>query len=195
MKVLVIGLDGATFDLIKPFAAQGQLPHLKKLMDAGAWSELSSTIPPVTASAWTSFMTGKNPGAHGLFDFMQRRKGSYDLVPVSSGERDGKTLWEVAGDAGRKVIVMGVPVTYPPTPVNGLLVTGMLTPRGAKNSTIWPAESPCGNSASSWSNSSASRCAIAPSSIRSSGPSFWVHRSDAFEWHRVSVFAQIAYLE
>src|SRR4030065_27001 len=80
-RVLCIGLDGATFDLIKPFIAQGKLPTFKKLMDSGAWSELRSTVPPVTASAWSSFMTGKNPGAHGLFDFMQRRNGSYALPP------------------------------------------------------------------------------------------------------------------
>ncbi len=75
MRVFIIGLDGGTFDLIRPFAEQGQLPTLKKLMDEGAWAPLESTGPPVTASAWTSFMTGKNPGAHGLFDFMQRRPG------------------------------------------------------------------------------------------------------------------------
>jgi predicted AlkP superfamily phosphohydrolase/phosphomutase len=134
-KVFCIGLDGATFDLIKPFIAQGKLPTFKKLMDAGAWSELRSTVPPVTASAWSSFMTGKNPGAHGLFDFMQRRAGSYDLAPVSVRDRDGKALWDLMGDTGKNVIVMNVPVTWPPQPVNGLLVTGMLTPRGAANYT------------------------------------------------------------
>ncbi|MGB8644905.1 MAG: alkaline phosphatase family protein [Anaerolineae bacterium] len=139
MKVFVIGLDGGTFDLIRPFAEQGHLPTLKKLMDSGAWSPLESTVPPVTASAWTSFMTGKNPGAHGLFDFMQRRKGSYDLAPVSSRDRDGKAVWEMAGEAGKQVIVMGVPVTYPPESVNGLMVTGMLTPRGASDYTYPPA--------------------------------------------------------
>ena len=134
-KVFVIGLDGATFDLIKPFVAQGKLPTFKKLMDAGAWSELRSTVPPVTASAWSSFMTGKNPGAHGLFDFMQRRSGSYDLAPVSVRDRDGRAVWDLIGDAGGKVIVMNVPVTWPPQPANGLLVTGMLTPRNAENYT------------------------------------------------------------
>ena len=135
MQVFVIGLDGATFDLIKPFVAQGKLPTFKKLMESGAWSELRSTVPPVTASAWSSFMTGKNPGAHGLFDFMQRRNDSYDLTPVSALDRDGKAVWDLIGDVGKKVIVMNVPVTYPPQPVNGLLVTGMLTPRGANNYT------------------------------------------------------------
>lgn len=134
----MIGLDGATFNLIHPFMAQGYLPNLKKLMQSGSWADLSSTIPPVTASAWTSFMTGKNPGKHGLFDFMQRRADSYDLAPVSSFNRDGKAVWEIAGEAGKKSIIMGVPVTYPPTPVDGLMVTGMLTPRGAADYTYPP---------------------------------------------------------
>lgn len=138
MKLVVIGLDGATFDLIHPFVAQGHLPNLRALMQRGSWTELSSTIPPVTASAWTSFMTGKNPGKHGLFDFMHRRANSYDLTPVSSYDRDGKAVWELAGEAGRQSIVMGVPVTYPPTPLNGIMVTGMLTPRGAPDYTYPP---------------------------------------------------------
>lgn len=134
-QVLVIGLDGATFDLIHPLIAQGFLPNLRSLISKGASSQLSSTIPPVTASAWTSFMTGKNPGKHGLFDFMRRRPDSYDLTPVSSHDRDGKAVWEIASEAGKQCIVMGVPVTYPPTPLNGLMVTGMLTPRGAPDYT------------------------------------------------------------
>ena len=134
-KLFVIGLDGATFDLIRPWVAQGKLPTFKKLMDGGAWSELRSTVPPVTASAWSSFMTGKNPGAHGLFDFMQRKRDSYDLAPVSVMDRDGRAVWDLLGDASKRVIVMNVPVTWPPQPVNGLLVTGMLTPRNAENYT------------------------------------------------------------
>ncbi len=134
-KVFVIGLDGATFDLLRPWTASGKLPTFKKLMDTGAWSELRSTVPPVTASAWSSFITGKNPGAHGLFDFMQRRANSYDLAPVSALDRDGKAVWDLIGAAGKRVIVLNVPVTYPPQPVNGLLVTGMLTPRDAEHYT------------------------------------------------------------
>jgi predicted AlkP superfamily phosphohydrolase/phosphomutase len=134
-KVICIGLDGATFDLIRPWVAQGKLPTFKEMMESGAWSELRSTVPPVTASAWSSFMTGKNPGAHGLYDFMQRKRGSYDLTPVSVRDRDGKALWDLLGDAGKRVIVMNVPVTWPPQPVKGLLITGMLTPRNADNFT------------------------------------------------------------
>ena len=104
-------------------------------MESGAYSDLRSTVPPVTASAWSSFMTGKNPGAHGLFDFMQRRDGSYDLAPVSVMDRDGKAVWDLMAGHDKKVIVMNVPVTWPPQPVNGLLITGMLTPRNAENYT------------------------------------------------------------
>lgn len=135
-KVFAIGLDGATFDLIRPWVAQGKLPTIKKLMDSGAWSELRSTVPPVTASAWSSFMTGKNPGAHGLFDFMQRKRDSYDLAPVSVMDRDGRAVWDLLSDAGKRVIVMNVPVTWPPQQVNGLLITGMLTPRNVENYTF-----------------------------------------------------------
>lgn len=137
-RIICIGLDGGTFDLIRPWADSGKLPTFKKLMDGGAWSELQSTVPPVTASAWSSFMTGKNPGAHGLFDFMHRRQGSYDLAPVSALDRDGRAVWDLAGEAGKQVIVMNVPVTWPPQPVNGLMVTGLLTPRGAANYTYPP---------------------------------------------------------
>ena len=70
-KILIIGIDGATFDLIEPWADQGKLPTFKSLLDAGVHGELKSTIPPVTAPAWTSFMTGMNPGKHGLFDFLE----------------------------------------------------------------------------------------------------------------------------
>jgi predicted AlkP superfamily phosphohydrolase/phosphomutase len=135
-RVFVVGLDGATFDLIRPWAEQGKLPTFKRLMDHGAWGELTSTIPPVTASAWSSFITGKNPGAHGLFDFMQRKSGSYDLAPVSALDRDGRAVWDLVGESGKRVIVMNVPVTWPPQPTNGLLVTGMLTPRGATDFTF-----------------------------------------------------------
>ena len=75
-KVLVIGLDGATFDLIKPWAAQGHLPTLNHLLHNGVHAPLRSTMPPMTAPAWTSFATGVNPGKHCIFDFLNRAIGS-----------------------------------------------------------------------------------------------------------------------
>jgi predicted AlkP superfamily phosphohydrolase/phosphomutase len=134
-RVFVVGLDGATFDLLRPWMEAGHLPTLEKLAREGCTGRMTTTVPPVTAPAWTSFMTGKNPGKHGLYDFRKRTKGSYDFVPVSSANREGRAIWDIIGQAGRRVIVVNVPMTYPPQPVNGLMITGMLTPRGRDNFT------------------------------------------------------------
>jgi predicted AlkP superfamily phosphohydrolase/phosphomutase len=127
-KVWIIGLDGATFTLIRPWAEAGHLPTLARLMAEGAWGELASTIHPLTAPAWTTFFTGLNPGKHGIFDFVRRRPGSYDLELVNAASRGGRSLWRILSDAGRRVGVVNVPMTYPPEPVNGYLVAGLDTP-------------------------------------------------------------------
>ena len=137
-RVLIVGLDGATLDLIRPWAKDGYLPTFSRLMKARAWGPLESVIPPLTGPAWISFMTGKNPGKHGIFDFIRRGKSDYYGVPINASLRDGDTLWRVLSDAGKRVVVHGVPATYPPEPVNGLMVTGMLTPPGATNYTYPP---------------------------------------------------------
>jgi len=136
-RVLVIALDGTTFDLIGPWLDDGSMPNLARLRDEGVSGPLRSIVPPVTAPAWCSFMTGKNPGKHGVFEFLMRAPGSFDEVPVNSGTRDGRPLWELLGDAGKKVLVVNVPVTYPPAPVNGNLIGDFLTPMGDREFT-WP---------------------------------------------------------
>jgi predicted AlkP superfamily phosphohydrolase/phosphomutase len=138
-RVLAIALDGATLDLIGPWLDDGTMPNLARLRDEGVSGPLESIIPPVTAPAWCSFMTGKNPGRHGVFEFFLREPGSFDEVPVNSAARAGKTLWEILSEAGKKVLVVGVPVTYPPSPVRGNLVGDFLTPMGNRDFT-WPPE-------------------------------------------------------
>ena len=130
MRVLVVGLDGATFDLIRPWAAMGHLPTLAHLMQEGVHGELRSTLPPVTSPAWPSFMTGMNPGKHGVFDFIRSRAGDFDMVNAS--HIAAKTLWQLLSEAGRRVGVIAVPVTYPPRPVNGFMISGILSPRRAE---------------------------------------------------------------
>ncbi|HET7377593.1 MAG TPA: alkaline phosphatase family protein [Anaerolineae bacterium] len=134
MKLIIIGLDGATFDLIKPWAAEGKLPTLARLMQDGTHGYLESTLPPVTSPAWPTFMTGKNPGKHGVFDFIRPRAGSFDMVNAS--QIHGKLLWEILSEAGYSVGVLNVPITYPPRPVNGYLVPGLLSPDQGK--TVYP---------------------------------------------------------
>jgi predicted AlkP superfamily phosphohydrolase/phosphomutase len=129
-RVLVIGLDGATLDLIRPWAAQGKLPAFRRLLAEGVSGDLESTIPPVTSPAWPTFMTGKNPGRHSVFDYIREHQGQFDLVNGAS--IDGATIWEILSARGRRVGVMNVPVTYPPRPLNGFVITGLLSPRGAE---------------------------------------------------------------
>jgi predicted AlkP superfamily phosphohydrolase/phosphomutase len=127
-KVLVLGLDGATFDLIKPWAAAGYLPTLKRLMEEGAHGSLRSTTPPMTGPAWTSFATGVNPGKHRLYDWIARDEGRYTFSPVTALDMEAPTIYTLLSEAGRRVCALNVPMTYPPTPVNGVMVSGLPAP-------------------------------------------------------------------
>jgi predicted AlkP superfamily phosphohydrolase/phosphomutase len=128
-KLLIFGLDGATFDLIRPWVAQGYLPNLGRLIENGVSGDLASTLPPVTSPAWPSFMTGMNPGKHNVFDFIRPNQGNFALVNATSLR--APTLWQIASEAGLRVGVLNVPVTFPPQPVNGFLISGMLSPSDA----------------------------------------------------------------
>jgi predicted AlkP superfamily phosphohydrolase/phosphomutase len=135
--LLIIGLDGATFDVLDPLIARGKMPNLARLKEQACWGRLQSTVPPFTAPAWSSFITGMNPGQHGIISF--RTRDAYNYSPKGSGfvnaERFDNTLWEILSAAGKTVGVVNVPLTYPPRPINGYLITGMLTPPGARNYT------------------------------------------------------------
>ena len=127
-KTIVIGLDGATFDLIKPWAAEGYLPVLNRIIQDGAHGELASTVPPMTAPAWTTYATGCNPGKHRLYDWIAREPDSYRFTPVTALDGKAPTIYSLLSNYGRKVVSLNVPMTYPPTPVNGVMVSGMPTP-------------------------------------------------------------------
>jgi len=133
LRVIVIGLDGATFDLILPWVKEGYLPSFKKLIEEGSWGELESTMPPLTGPAWSSFITGKNPGKHGIFDFMRRDPKGYEWITINATWRRGPSFWRLLSDKDKKVIVFNVPVTYPPEDINGVMISGYLTPPKAKD--------------------------------------------------------------
>jgi predicted AlkP superfamily phosphohydrolase/phosphomutase len=126
-RVLIVGLDGATFDLMLPWIEEGCLPNLARILRSGSKSPLESTIPPITPCAWSSFMTGKNPGKHGLFDFIEPH-GEHGFRFTNASFRDGETLWGCLSRHGRRVGVVNVPMTFPPEPVNGFLISGLDTP-------------------------------------------------------------------
>ncbi len=127
-KTLVIGLDGAPFELIEQWSQSGDLPHLAKLIERGGFGVLRSTIPVHSPTAWASFLTGMNPGKHGVFDFVRREEGSYQLRVIRADQIMGASLWHLLSEQGRSVGVMNVPMTYPPEPVNGFLLSGLGTP-------------------------------------------------------------------
>jgi predicted AlkP superfamily phosphohydrolase/phosphomutase len=138
LKVFVIGLDGATLDLIQPWVQEGKLPHLSHLIQNGTVGPLSSTYPPLTGPAWSSFMTGMSPAKHGVLEFFRRKEGTYRQILNNRQDIDGESLWKHLSVGGKAVGVIGIPLTYPPEPVNGFLITGLLTPPGRRDFTYPP---------------------------------------------------------
>ncbi len=139
MKVLVIGLDGVTFDLIGPWIEAGELPNLKRLMEQGAHGKLRTTLPPISSSSWSSCVTGVNPGKHGLVDFVYPGGNSYKVSMVDATSRRTRALWNWLNDAGLQVGLLGIPTTYPVEPVNGFMVSGFLAP-GPDSEWAYPPE-------------------------------------------------------
>lgn len=126
--VLVLALDGATFDVIGPAVRAGRMPNLERWIEEGRAAPLPSVVPPVTFPAWSSFATGLHPGRHGVFDFTHKVPGEYRIRFTNASDRAGTSIFRRVSDAGGRVLVLGLPATYPPEPVSGLLVSGFDAP-------------------------------------------------------------------
>lgn len=137
-KVMVIGLDGATWSVLRPRMESGLMPNLRAIVEQGAHGNLRSIFPPETPAAWPSFMTGKNPGKHGVFDFLVYDPEMKTHHPVSARRRHGKTLWEYLSEAGKTCLVLNVPTTYPVIPIKGAMISDFLTPGDARDYTHPP---------------------------------------------------------
>ena len=136
-KMMIIGLDGATLNLILPWAKEGKLPNIARLLAEGVHGYLESAIPPVTPPAWSSFMTGKNPGKHGHFHFIEPVPKSYEIRYTNALSRKSQTIWKILNDAKMTVGVINVPFTFPPEPVSGYMISGMDTP-DEKSDFVYP---------------------------------------------------------
>ena len=128
VKVMVIGLDGAPFHVLFSLAKQRAIPNFTKLMENGCFGVLYSTIPPISPVAWPSFVTGEVPGKHGMFDFWRLLEGGSVALHTSASIR-GRTFWDMLGEAGKKVVLLNVPWTFPPYKVNGIMVSGFPSPK------------------------------------------------------------------
>ena len=137
-RVLIVGLDGATFDVLNPLMAAGYMPHLAHLIQTGTAGVLQSTKPPITPAAWTTFMTGKGPGQHGIVDFEKYDVRTNSLSFNSTYEIREKTIWEILSEKGFRVGSINVPMTYPPRRVNGFMISGFETPSTDANFTYPP---------------------------------------------------------
>lgn len=137
-RVLVVGLDGATWDVLRPLAKAGRLPNLERILKYGTQTTLQSTVPPATPPAWTSMFTGKNPGRHGIYGFQKLDSQTYEFDTVRTHRHQEKTLWQLLSEHGKRSIMMDVPFTYPPYPFNGLMLTGYGTPRTPETVFTYP---------------------------------------------------------
>jgi predicted AlkP superfamily phosphohydrolase/phosphomutase len=127
-RLLVVGIDAATLDLVRPWANQGELPHLGRLLASGAWGRLRSVPSMVTPAAWCTFATGCNPGAHGVFSFTERLAGAYEERYTNGASRIGTPFWMLLSRAGVRCTVVDVPWTYPADAVDGVMISGMDAP-------------------------------------------------------------------
>jgi predicted AlkP superfamily phosphohydrolase/phosphomutase len=128
MKTVIIGLDGATFDIITPLAKAGSLPVLARLMREGSSAPLRSTLLPNSFPGWSSCTTGTSEGMHGVFSPFIKNPTDYSVRAMSGRDIMTRHVWDVLGEQQGRSIVINVPTAYPPEPLNGLMVTGMLTP-------------------------------------------------------------------
>jgi predicted AlkP superfamily phosphohydrolase/phosphomutase len=126
-RVLVIGLDCAPPALVFDRWRES-MPHLAGLMDRGQWGPLRSTIPPITVPAWGCMVSGRDPGELGLYGFRNRTPHDYGLRTASARDVQAKRLWDLLGEAGYRVAPLFVPLTYPPSPVRGQMVSCFMTP-------------------------------------------------------------------
>ena len=132
-KVMIVGLDGLTFDLLDRWCEEGELPYFQRLLSEGVRADLRSTLPPLTGPAWSSFQTGVNPGKHGIYDWRSSETNTDGKEMVDSTNIKTKTIWDLFTQADLNVGVIGVPVTYPPKKIRGFMTTGLLTPNGAED--------------------------------------------------------------
>ena len=123
-RTVLIGLDGATFTILDTLIEQGIMPFIQQFIKTGVRSELISIIPPLTPPAWTSLMTGRNPGAHGIFDFFQKEKTSHRLRFTTHQDVQAETIWQIASRAGHRVTTLNFPLMLPPPSITGNVISG-----------------------------------------------------------------------
>jgi predicted AlkP superfamily phosphohydrolase/phosphomutase len=138
-KVFVFGVDCAPPEYILGEWLE-ELPNIKKLVERGCFAKLNSSIPPLSGVAWTTITTGMNPADTGVFEYVYRKDRSYeDIHVISSKNIKQRRVWEIAAEQGKKIIACLIPLAWPVKPINGVVISGTLTPSTDLEYT-WPRE-------------------------------------------------------
>jgi predicted AlkP superfamily phosphohydrolase/phosphomutase len=127
-RVLVVGWDGADWDILDPLLARGELPALQALVERGQRGVSRSCVPSHSWAAWPTFLTGRDPGGHGVFDVLEYRPGVARRLPVSSRSILAPTWPERLSEAGKTTLLVNVPLTYPPPTIRGVAIAGGIIP-------------------------------------------------------------------
>jgi hypothetical protein len=135
-RLIIVALDGLSPKIIEPMMAAGKLPNFQHLKELGGYSHIGTTNPAESPVAWTSFATGRNPGKHGVYDFIRRNPASYlpdlSLTRLEGNKslpvRRGKAFWQYGREAGVPMTILACPVTFPPDEINGKMLSGMGVP-------------------------------------------------------------------
>lgn len=135
-KIIILGFDGLSPDILEPMMKEGKLPNFTRLKAKGSYRHLSTTNPPQSPVAWTGFSTGKNPGKHGIYDFIIRDPETYALdLSVSKIEKGkarrtvkSKFFWEYTSEKKIPTVIINCPITFPPDKVHGRMLSGMGVP-------------------------------------------------------------------
>jgi len=141
LSTVIFGVDGLTFRILHPMMERGELPNFQRLKQEGCEGVLESKYPPLTPPAWISLSTGLRPAGHGVYDFWEYEdeelpeQGTTRKARVQTHRKGGKAIWNILSEYGKRVLVLNVPMTYPPEPVNGIMISGYMTPSSEVNFT------------------------------------------------------------
>ncbi len=139
-RILLIGIDGFSLELVRQWADDGHLPHLREMLAAGSSGLLRSTPEFSSPQAWPSLITGVNPGKHGIFSFLQPIPGTYQVRRITSADIQVPTIFSLLSAAGRQVACLNIPCTYPMEKLSGIGVAGWLCPSLRHKGATWPPE-------------------------------------------------------
>jgi predicted AlkP superfamily phosphohydrolase/phosphomutase len=125
-RAVLVGLDGTPYTLVRRFVEDGTMPRMAELMRRGTLLQMDTSMPDISSVAWSSFMTGANPGRHGIYGFLDLQPNSYKIYFPNSSHIKSETVWDAVSRAGRRSVVINVPSTYPAKPLNGILISGFV---------------------------------------------------------------------